>query len=199
MSKKIKFLFKSMLIIAITVPTLWYSSQCYWQNKTKKLYKIAQKKYNKMYTYEFFSGALDQTIYAENIHDAKKMSVYYSEISNYYNKVKNGDIKKKKVYVGFECCDSAYAEPVSIPVKFKTIGVEKSIYVENINNNKDYVKAYVFNTYCWGYYVAYIAKSTIHKNLPPDSLLTKFYEHLETLPESNGIYGSLSPYGFYCN
>ena len=71
----------------ILTPTVWYGLQFYWQNKTKNLYREAQKSYKKKYAYTIVSGSLDQTLYTYNEENGRKLLDYYKQISEYYRKV----------------------------------------------------------------------------------------------------------------
>ncbi len=199
MKNKLKTLFIAMALIMVVTPLIWYGSQFYWQNKTKKLHEIAQSKYMKQYTYVIMNGSLDQVMYSEDKESGIKLAGYYSKVSNYYEDVKSGKRKREKIYSHITK-DTGYIVPVIIPVPLQHIGVEQEIYVEEISETDSVVKAYVFNTKCWGYYEAYLAKSTIHNELPPDSLLEDFIKHVHSLPSREGTtFGKPSPYGFYCN
>lgn len=80
------------------------------------------------------------------------------------------------------------------------MGVKTPLYVNKTDLENDLVKAYVLNTDCWGYFFAYIPSVNIHESEPPEELYNKFMEYVEKLPKSaSRKFGSLSPYGFYCN
>ena len=188
-----------MASIMVITPSVWYGAQFYWQNKTKKLYEISQSKFLKKYTYVIMNGSLDQAMYSEDKGGGVELADYYSKVSDYYEDVKSGKREREKIYSHITK-DTGYIVPVIIPVPLQHIGVEKSIYVEEISETDLVVKAYVFNTKCWGYYEVYLAKSTIHNELPPDSLLEDFMKHVHSLPSREGTtFGKPSPYGFYCN
>lgn len=199
MTKKIRRLLISMIFIMIATPTFWYGGKFYWQKKTKELYEFTNSNYQKKYAYVVVNGSLDQAMYSDNMKGGIKLEGYYLEVSNYYSDVKSGKRKREKIY-NHITDDTGYVIPVIIPAPLKHIGVQKPIYVEEFNESDSVVKAYVFNTKCWGYYEAYLAKSTIHDELPPDSLLERFIKHVHSLPSKEGsTFGKPSPYGFYCN
>ncbi len=183
----------------LVMPLLWYGLQFYWQHKTKNLYEIAQSKYLKKYTYVIINGTLNQSMYSDDEIGGKKLFDYYSKVSNYHEDVKSGKREREKSY-SYITKDTVYSVPVVIPVPLRHIGVEKEVYVEEVGKTDSVVKVIVFNTRCWGYYEAYLAKSTIHNELPPDSLLESFINHVHSLPSRDGnTFGRPSPYGFYCN
>lgn len=195
--KRIKIFLIGTLSIMVIMPIGWYSSQFYWQSKTKNLYKQAQASYQKKYVYITFRGALDQAMYADDEKGGKKLANYYKRVSDYNRKLRSGMIEKQMEIVSG---DTLYSESIFIPVPLQHIGVEEPIYVEEIDEADSVVKAYVFNTSCWGYFEAYLAKSTVHDKLPPDSLLEEFIDHVHSLPTLEGnTFGQPSPYGFYCN
>lgn len=199
MKRKIKLFFIGTLSIMLIVPTLWYGLQFYWQNKTKKLYSQAINNYQKKYAYTLVEGTLDQTLYATNKDNGKKLLDYYNKTYKYYKGVASGEIERTKELRIIDG-DSLYADPYAIPVPIKYLGVPQEVYVPKDLENDSVAKVYVFNTSCWGYLKAYIPVMNLHDELPPDSLSQKFYKFLESIPsQSDGIYGSLSPYGFYCN
>ena len=81
MKIKIKMFLIGTLAIMILTPTVWYGLQFYWQNKTKALYNEAQNNYLKKYAYTTIRGSLDQTMYADNKENGKKLLNYYKQIS----------------------------------------------------------------------------------------------------------------------
>lgn len=183
----------------ILTPTVWYSLQFYWQNKTKTLYSEAQKSYQKKFAYTTIRGSLDQTMYAENAESGKKLLIYYNQITNYYNKVDLGEIELQK-YVSPISGDTLYKNPIIIPVPVKYLGVPQTVYIRKESEIDSLVKVYVFNTKCWGYFEAYVPLYNLHDTLPTDSVLQDLMKHIKSLPkQSDDIYGRPSPYGFYCN
>ena len=90
--------------------------------------------------------------------------------------------------------------PSSNTYKIEYVGVKTPLYVNKTDLENDVVKAFVFNTDCWGYFIAYIPSVNVHESEPPEELYNKFLEYVEKLPKSaSRKFGSLSPYGFYLN
>lgn len=199
MKRSLKIFLVGTLLIMILTPTVWYSLQFYWQNKTKNLYIELQKTYQKKYAYTHIRGTLDQTLYADNEESGRKLLDYYSQISEYYKKVELGEIKQAKSYFSLTG-DSVYDEPVIIPVPLKYLGVSQTVYIQKEADGDSLIKAYVFNTKCWGYFEAYVPIYNLHDTLPSDSALQDLMNHIKSLPkQSDDIYRRPSPYGFYCN
>lgn len=199
MKLRLKIFFISTLSIMILTPTVWYGLQFYWQNKTKNLYREAQKSYKKKYAYTIVSGSLDQTLYTYNEENGRKLLDYYKQISEYYRKVEIGEIKQLKSYFALTG-DSVYDESVIIPVPIKYLGVPQTVYIKEDAEMDSLVKVYVFNTKCWGYFEAYVPRYNLHDTLPPDSVLQNLMKHIRFLHvQADDMYGKPSPYGFYCN
>jgi len=199
MKIKIKMFLIGTLAIMILTPTVWYGLQFYWQNKTKALYNEAQNNYLKKYAYTTIRGSLDQTMYADNKENGKKLLNYYKQISEYYKKVELGEIKQVKCYFSLTG-DSVYDASVIIPIPIKYLGVPQTVYTAKDGEMDSLLKVYVFNTKCWGYFEAYVPRFNLHDTLPTDSLLQDLMKHINSLPkQADDIYGRPSPYGFYCN
>jgi hypothetical protein len=184
----------------IAVPTVWFGLQFYWQNKTKALYAEAQDDYCMKYAYTVAKGSVNQTMYAKNKEEGIRLLKYYRELSDYYDKVRAGEITRVKSY-SFSFGDSVYNIPISIPIPIRYIAVGQEVYVRCESMNDSVVMGYVFNTDCWGFFKAYVPSDNLFDALPEDSLMEDFRRHSSSLPSSRSshLYGSPSPYGFYCN
>lgn len=196
MKKTVIIFIASVVSIMIINFVIWYGLTSFWQNKTKSLYQYAISNCDKKYAYLTARGSLNPTMYADNKEGGIKLLHYYNEIDTYYKMVEAGKISRVKTYFPLTS-DSAYEEPIIIPVPIKNIGVMQAVYVSESNDS--IAKVYVFNTSCWGYFEAYIPRINLHDTLPSDSLIQDFEKYLESLPKSDGSYGRPSPYGFYCN
>ena len=182
----------SLIIISLTVPLLWYGYMGFWQYKTKKLYNKAQTEFKIRYGYVLNHNNINQTFGGRSIEEGLRLVEYYEES-------KNGLKKNEWEKMVFEK-DTLYKNPISVPLGARFIGVNTQLYVSLDDLKKDVVKAYIFNTDCWGYFVSYIPTVNIHESEPPDELYDKFLKYVEKLPKSTSRkFGSLSPYGFYCN
>ncbi|WP_209329147.1 hypothetical protein [Lunatimonas salinarum] len=192
MGFSLKKYLKSLAIISIIVPLMWYGYVGYWQFTTKRLFKKAESEFLIMYAYEFDSDGIFQTLIGENEEEGRKLSEYYHKL---YFEFKG--IERERLIKG---SDTLYIYPVQIPIQIKYVGVKTPLYVKMSDLESEVVKAYVFNTDCWGYFIAYIPSVNIHESEPPAELYDKFLEYVERLPKSTSRkFGSLSPYGFYCN
>jgi len=160
---------------------------------------IAQANYTKKYVYNIHRGTLNQSLYASNKKNGKKLARYYNLSNSFYKKIETSDIKLEE-YISPISGDTVYDVPFVIPVPIKYIGVQQIVYVEQIYKNDSIVKGYVFDTECWGYYKAYIPSVNVHDHPPPGNILQKYIQHLQSLSDdSEVIYGYPSPFGFYCN
>jgi len=183
---------KSLVMISIIVPILWYGYVGFWQLKTKRLFEKAETEFIIRYAYELDSVGIFQTLVGKNNEDGRKLSEYYHKLYFQFKNVERERLIKGK--------DTLYIYPVQIPIPIKYVGVKTPLYVSKDDLNKEVVKAYVFNTDCWGYFIAFIPSVNIHESEPPPELYEKFLEYVEKLPKSTSRkFGSLSPYGFYCN
>ncbi|HNS11700.1 MAG TPA: hypothetical protein PKM97_03725 [Bacteroidia bacterium] len=199
MKTKLKIIIIGALSIMTLTPTVWYGLKIYWQNKTKNLYSEAQEFYLKKYAYTYIGGYLDQTMYAENIEDGKKLLDYYDQVFAYYKIDESGSSSQIKSY-SFITGDSVSREPVAIPISLNYLSVPQLVYIQKDAEEIPLVKAYVFNTHCWGYFIAYIPKYNLHNELPPNSELQELIERIKSLPKKfDSLYGRPSQYGFYCN
>ncbi|MBS9525318.1 hypothetical protein KIH41_17755 [Litoribacter ruber] len=181
----------SIIVISIIVPVIWYGYVGYWQLKTKRLYVKANSEYEVMYGYHTKINKIDQTLIGRSREDGRKLVHYYSKL-NELKFVKRDTI----VYNG----DTLYKDPISVPVPINYVGVKTRIYVSSDEKFKEVVKGYVFNVECWGYFVAYIPSINIHETEPSEEQYIDFMKYVDQLPKSNSNrFGSLSPYGFYCN
>lgn len=194
-----KFLIGAFSIMII-LPTVWYGLQFYYQSEAKKLYSEAESNYEKKYAYVLDEdyAVLNQTLYARSYKQGERLVKYYQEVSDYSQKVKSGEIKQE-MHINPDSGDTSYIQNVIIPVPLKYLAVPEKVYVPRNAVKNKVAKVYVFNTYCWGYFVAYVPIVNLHDNLPSDSLFQDLVQHVESLPKSNGNYRRLSPYGFYCN
>lgn len=198
MKRRLKFHLTSSLLIMVLAPATWYILQFYWQDKTKKLYNEAQNSYQKKYAYTYIRGVLNQTLYADNQENGRKLLSYYNQKTSYYNKVKLGEIEMKK-YVSPISGDTVFHDGITIPVPLKFLGVPKTVYIKEDSELDSLVKIYVFNTQCWGYFEAYVPRYNLHDSLPPELVLKDLKKPVKSAPQQDGIYGTPSPYGFYCN
>ena len=197
MKNNLKKILIGTISIMIIFPIIWFGMRFYWQDKTKNLYTEYANN-EEAFAYTTFQGTLNQALYSDDLEGGKRLAIYYNNLSNYYNKLQNGEIQLNKEYSSyFE--DTVYTVPYVLPVPIKYIGVEESFYIEEIKGNNLVVKGIVFNTFCWGYHEFYMAKSTVHNVKPPEVILKKFYDFLETIPKMKSYEGRPSPFGFYCN
>lgn len=182
----------SLIIISVTVPLLWYGYVGFWQYKTKRLFNIAQDDFMIRYGYILNPKDINPTFWGRNVEEGLRLVEYYDESRNEFKKTE----WEKMVFEG----DTLFKNPVSVPLGARFIGVNTRLYVSPDDLKNDVLKAYVFNTDCWGYFIAYIPSVNIHESEPPPELYEKFLEYVEKLPKSTSRkFGSLSPYGFYCN
>ena len=182
----------SLLIISIAVPLLWYGYVGFWQLRTKLLMDRAESEFVVRYGYVQNQNNLAQTLFGRNMEEGRELAEYYFKLNNALK-----DFEREiMVFDG----DTLYKDPIPSPVPLRFVGVRSKLYVEPNKSNSEVVKAYVFNIDCWGYFIAYIPSVNIHELTPPAELYEKFLEQIEKLPKSTSRkFGSLSPYGFYCN
>ncbi|WP_439481617.1 hypothetical protein [Cyclobacterium plantarum] len=186
-----KFLI-SMVVISVTAPILWYVYVGFWKFKTKNLFEKAQNEFVVRYGYEERSNGITQTLVGRSQNEGDKIADYYYKL--------NHDLKDVEREIFIRGDDTLYLSPIPVPIHLKYVGVKTKLYIKPGDLKNEVVKAYVFNTDCWGYFIAYIPSVNIHESEPPPELYEKFLEYVEKLPKSTSPkFGSLSPYGFYCN
>lgn len=199
MSRRFKVFLKSTLAIMIIAPVIWYSLKFHGQYKTRLLHVKAQEKYVEKYAYTLLGGNLDQTMYADDKKKGRKLVRYYNQLSEYQEKLDSGEIEPE-TRISFISGDTLYNIPITIPVPIKYLSVHRKVFMEEDSEIDSLVKVFVFNTECWGYFEAYVPVSNLHDDPPEDQLYQVFIENISTLPsKADNVYGSPSPYGFYCN
>lgn len=182
----------SLIVISVTAPLLWYGYVGFWQFRAKRLYTKAQSNFEVRYGYMINTSGINQTFVGRNEQEGLQLIDYYEESRN--------ENKKKEWEKSFFGEDTLFKNPISVPLGARFVGVKTPLYVKMSDLESEVVKAYVFNTDCWGYFIAYVPSVNIHESEPPAELYDKFLEYVESLPKSTSRkFGSLSPYGFYCN